>query len=71
MENYTRREIEALTPELLGKYHDLLMAGDPAGFEELMEANDIAMGLREELRREFMLYAARILRRKWRGQKLP
>ncbi len=61
----TRREAQELTPEILGQYHDLLMTNDLAGFERLLEAYNVAEELREELRREFMHYAERILRRKW------
>jgi hypothetical protein len=65
----TRREIKALTPELLGHYHDLLMANDPEGFEKLLGINHVAEEVKEELRSEFKHYAERILRRHWLGQK--
>ena len=69
--SHTRREVEALTPVLLSQYHDLLMANDLAGLEELFEANSVADEVRVDLRRDFTLYAERILRRKWRGPKFP
>jgi hypothetical protein len=69
--SHTRREVQALTPALLRQYHDLLMANDLAGLEELFEVNRVAEELRVDLRRDFTLYAERILRRKWRGPKFP
>lgn len=67
----TRREVQGLTPALLNQYHDLLMTNDVAGLEELFDANNVAEELRVDLRRDFTLYAERILRRKWRGPKFP
>jgi len=64
---HTRRKAQALTPQILGQYHDLVMANDIAGLEKLMAANNVAEEDKEELRKEFRLYAERILRRKWRG----
>jgi hypothetical protein len=63
----TRREAQQLTSEILGQYHDLLMANDLDGFDKLMETYCVPDELRKELREEFMQYAERILRRKWRG----
>jgi len=65
----TRREAQELTPEILGQYHDLLMTNDLAGFEKLLGTYNVAEELREELRQEFMHYAERILRRKWRDSR--
>jgi hypothetical protein len=64
---YTRREIAALTPELMSQYHALIMANDLAGFEKLMDVNRIPTEIRQELREDFTRYAERILRRRWRG----
>jgi hypothetical protein len=66
---YTRREVQALTPKILGQYHDLLMTNDLAGLEKLLDAYGIEERLREELRQEFMHYAEMLLRRRWRGPK--
>jgi hypothetical protein len=66
---YTRREAQASAPSILGQYHDLLMANDLAGLEKLLDVYNVAEPLREELRQEFMHYAERILRRRWRGPK--
>lgn len=66
---YTRRQAQALTPEICGQYHDLLMANDPAGLEKLLDAYHVAEPLREELRQGFTRYAERILRWHWRGLK--
>jgi hypothetical protein len=65
----TRREAQKLTPEILGHYHDLLMANDFEGFEMLLEIYKVPEELRDEQRQEFKHYAERILRRKWRGRK--
>jgi hypothetical protein len=64
---HTRREAQKLTPEILGHYHDMLMANDLESFDKLMEVYRVPEELREELRVEFTQYAERILRRKWRG----
>jgi hypothetical protein len=66
---HTRREVQALAPEILGHYHDLLMANDLDGFEKLLEIYRVPEELREKQIREFTHYAERILRRRWRGQK--
>jgi hypothetical protein len=65
MIDQTRREIAALMPDILGRYHDLVIANDLDGFERLLEIYNVPGEQREELRREFTLYAARILRRRW------
>jgi hypothetical protein len=67
--SHTRREIKALSPEILGHYRDLLMANDFEGFDMLMEIYEVPEDQREEHRREFKLYAERILQRRWRGRK--
>jgi len=67
MTEYTRREIEALMPGVLGKYHNLLMVNDVDGFERLLELYNVPQDQREEQRREFRHYAERILQRRWRG----
>lgn len=65
----TRRDAQRLSPEILGHYHDLLMANDFEGFDMLLETYKIPEDQREEQRKEFRLYAERILRRRWRVQK--
>lgn len=67
MTEYTRREVEALTPEVLGRYHDLLMTNDVAGFDRLLELYKVPDEEREALREQFKLYAERLLQRRWRG----
>jgi hypothetical protein len=69
MTYYTRREIEALMPDILGRYHDLLVANDVEGFDRLLEIYGVPDEQREEQRREFTLYAERILRRRWRDSR--
>jgi len=69
MIDHTRREIEALIPDILGRYHDLLMANDLEGFKRLLEIYGVPHEQREELTREFTLYAERILRRRWRDSR--
>ncbi len=65
----TRREAQRLAPEILGHYHDMLMANDLESFDELMEVYRVPEEAREELRKDFTRYAEEILRRKWRGSK--
>jgi hypothetical protein len=64
---HTRREAQRLTPEILGHYHDLLMAYDLDGFNKLMEIYRVPEEAREELRKDFKRYGGEILRRQWRG----
>jgi hypothetical protein len=45
------------------------MANDLERFERLLEIYRVPEETREELCREFMQYAERILRQKWRGRK--
>lgn len=66
---HTRRDVKRLSPEILGHYHDLVMANDFEGFDMLLEIYKVPEDQREELRRDFRLYAERILQRRWRGQK--
>jgi hypothetical protein len=66
---HTRREAQRLTPEILGHYHDMLMANDVESFDKLMEVYRVPEEAREELRKDFTRYAEEILRRKWRGSK--
>jgi hypothetical protein len=63
----TRRDVQRLSPEILGHYHDLLMANDLETFDKLLEIYRVPEELREELRRDFTRYAEKILRRRWRG----
>jgi hypothetical protein len=65
---YTRREKQQLTPEILGQYHALVMNNDFEGFNNLLEryGAHIPEDTKEELRDEFMHYAARALAWKWR-----
>jgi hypothetical protein len=65
---HTRRQVQALSPEILGHYHDLLMANDLDGFKMLLTIYRVPQDLHEELVGEFMHYAEKILRRKWRGR---
>lgn len=66
---YTRRDIQRLSPEILGHYHDLLMANDVESFDKLLAIYHVPEEERDELRKEFTHYGERILRRHWRGQK--
>jgi hypothetical protein len=67
--SHTRRDVQVLTPEILGHYHDLLIANDLDGFEKLLAIYRVPQELRGELCDEFTHYAERILRRKWRGRR--
>jgi hypothetical protein len=66
---HTRREAQRLTPEILGHYHDMLMANDSESFNKLMEVYCVPEEARAELRQDFTRYAEEILRRKWHGSK--
>jgi hypothetical protein len=65
---YTRRLARQLTPDIMGRYHDLLMKGDVAEFERLLDLYQpgIEPDAREDLIEEFKHYAARILKKRWR-----
>jgi hypothetical protein len=68
---YTRREAQRLTPEIMGCYHDLVMAGNLSEFERLLDLYQPGMDdkLREQMIEEFKHYAARIVRHRWRLSK--
>jgi|HubBroStandDraft_5_1064220.scaffolds.fasta_scaffold568480_1 hypothetical protein len=65
----TRREAQRLTPEILGHYHDMLMANDLESFKKLLDVYRVPEEAREELQKDFTRYAEEILRRKWHGSK--
>jgi hypothetical protein len=64
---YTRREKQKLTPEILGRYHDLLMRNDVQGFEKLLAeyGPHISDAERHRQVERFKHYSAEILRRRW------
>ena len=68
---YTRRSAQQLTSDILGRYHDLLMKGDVAEFQRLLDLYQPAIdaNVKADLIEEFKHYAARILRNRWRPSK--
>jgi len=68
--SYTRRDVRKMKPNILGKYHDLVMTNDLAGYEKLLdEYPHIAAPEREELIADFKHVAEKVLRRRWLSPK--
>lgn len=67
LKEYTRREAQKLTPDIMGRYHDLLMTGNLSEFQRLLDLYQPGMDdrLREQMIEEFKHYAARLLRYRW------
>ena len=65
---YRRRDISVMQPEILGRYHDLVMTNDLPGYEKLLDEYQphIAAGQRVELVEEFKRLAEIALRKRWR-----
>jgi hypothetical protein len=67
---YTRREAKKMQPDILGRYHDLVMAYDVAGYERLLDGYPhITAEERTELVEDFKLVGELILKRRWRAPK--
>jgi hypothetical protein len=56
-----------MQPDILGRYHDLLIANDPAGYEKLLDEYQphISAEEKSELMEQFKLGAGLLLRRRW------
>lgn len=68
---YTRRDVKKMQPDILGRYHDLVMAYDIPGYEKLLdEYPHISADERTELINDFKHDGEMILRRRWRSPKL-
>lgn len=67
MTDYTRRDKQRLTSEVLGRYHALVMQGDVSGLEELLAqyAPYIPEDKKEELIEDFKRAAENAVRRRW------
>lgn len=65
---YNRRDITEMEPDILGRYHDLLMTNNLPGYEKLLDEYQphISAEERKELIAEFKLGAELLLRRRWR-----
>jgi hypothetical protein len=63
---YARRDVQKAKPDILGRYHDLVVANDLAGYEKLLDQYpQIAAEERAELIADFKLVAETVLRRRW------
>jgi hypothetical protein len=64
---YTRRDISRMQPDILGRYHDLVMINDLPGYEKLLDEYQphITAEERKELVDNFKRDAAEVLRRRW------
>jgi hypothetical protein len=68
MKETTRREVQWLTPLILGQFHDLIMKNDLSGFEELLaKYPHIPEVVRGELIADFKRIAEDQLRRRLRA----
>jgi hypothetical protein len=64
---YTRRDIPKIQPDILGRYHDLVMTNDLPGYEKLLdEYPTINEEERRELITDFKRDAETVLQRRWR-----
>ena len=64
---YTRRDIPEMQPDILGRYHDLVITNDLSGYEKLLdEYPTITEEESEELIANFKRDAEILLRRRWR-----
>jgi hypothetical protein len=68
---YTRRDIPKMQPDIVGRYHDLLMTNNVPGYGKLLDEYQphISAEEREELLADFKLGAELLLRRRWRRPK--
>ena len=65
---YTRRDIPKMQPDILGRYHDLLMTNNVQGYEKLLDEYQphVSAEERKELMDEFKRGAELVLQRRWR-----
>ncbi len=68
---YTRRDISKMQPDICGRYHDLLLANNPAAYEELLDEYQPGISAEEKavLLADFKLGAELLVRRRWRRPK--
>jgi hypothetical protein len=65
---YTRLDAQKETPDILGNYHNFVMASDFVGFEKFLDTyNTITKEERAELLTLFRLDVEKSVRRNWRG----
>jgi hypothetical protein len=64
---YTRRDIADMQPEVLGRYHDLVMTNDISGYERLLDEYQphITTAERQDLIEDFKRLAEIALRKRW------
>lgn len=64
---YRRRDISEKGPDILGRYHDLLIANNLPGYEELLDEyqTHISTEERKILIDDFKLGAEIVLQRRW------
>lgn len=67
MTDYTRRDKKKLAPEVLGRYHALVMQADVSGLEKLLAlyAPHIPEDKKRELIEDFRRVAENAVRRRW------
>jgi hypothetical protein len=62
---YTRRDKKDMSPEILGRFHDLVMINDSAGYENLLDEYRVDAEDKAELMADFRRVAEDVLRRRW------
>jgi hypothetical protein len=64
---YRRRDIPKMQPDILGRYHDLVMTNNVPGYEKLLDEYQphISAEERKELIDDFKLGAELVLQRRW------
>jgi hypothetical protein len=64
---YTRRDIPEMQPDILGRYHDLVMTNNLPGYEKLLDEYQphITVEERNGLVEDFKRVAEEVLRQRW------
>ena len=69
MATYTRREAQRLKKPILSDYHELIMRGDQAAYEALLDTYDVPQDVRRELIAEFTRSAVYQIRKRLTARK--
>jgi acetyl-CoA carboxylase carboxyltransferase component len=69
MAAYTRRDKARLEKPILGEYHDVIMRGDQAAYEALLDTYNVPQDVRRELLADFTRSAVSQMRKRWTAPK--
>ena len=66
----TRREVQRLKPDILGRYHDLVVTNNLTAYEQMLdEYPQVTQDERAELVADFKRVAEMVLQKRWRRPK--